>query len=160
MPTTHRMAGFLASSILYGAASPVLAQTAPQSSPTKPTSVVEVIVTAQKREERLLTVPAPVTALTNSTLARDHAIQLGDYSSQVPGRNLISDQEGQVIIILRGITTGSPDSNTVGVYIDDTPFGSSTSFGFGALTTPDLDPGLLQRVEVLRGPQGTLFGAS
>ncbi|MHB8529905.1 MAG: TonB-dependent receptor, partial [Caulobacteraceae bacterium] len=74
--------------------------------------------------------------------------------------NLISDQASQVIVVLRGITTGSPDSNTVGVYIDDTPFGNSTAFGFGALTTPDLDPGLLQRIEVLRGPQGTLFGAS
>jgi len=152
------MAGLLASSILCGAAFPVLAE--PQDSPTQATSLAEVIVTAQKREEPLLTVAAPVTALSSSTLARDHAVQMEDYASQVPGLNLISDQAGQVIVILRGITTGSPDSNTVGLYIDDTPFGSSTAFGFGALTTPDLDPGLLQRIEVLRGPQGTLFGAS
>src|ERR1700719_4227034 len=99
MPITRRVAGFLASSVLCGAGCPVLA--APQDSPTHASSVAEVIVTAQKREERLLTVAAPVTALSSSTLARDNSVQMEDYASQVPGLNLISDQPGKLVVILR-----------------------------------------------------------
>jgi iron complex outermembrane receptor protein len=120
----------------------------------------EVIVTAQKRPERLLTVAAPVTALGAAELSRTEAVRLDDFTAQVPGLNLISDREGQTQIILRGITTGSPVNSTVATYIDDIPFGSSTNAALGGWLSPDLDLGDLQRIEVLRGPQGTLYGAS
>ena len=60
-------------------------------------------------------------------------------------------------ITIRGITTGPGGNPTVGVYIDDSPFGGSGLFG--GYTVPNLDPQDLARVEVLRGPQGTLYGA-
>jgi len=120
----------------------------------------EVVVTAQKRSERLLSVAAPVTALSAGDLARDEAVKLEDYAFKVPGLSLISDREGETQIVLRGITTGSPVSSTVATYVDDAPYGSSTSAALGGWLTPDLDPSDLQRVEVLRGPQGTLYGAS
>ena len=122
--------------------------------------VGEVLVTAQKRSERLLSVAAPVTALSASDLTRNAAVKLEDYAAKVPGLNLISDREGETQIVLRGVTTGSPVSSTVATYVDDTPYGSSTSSALGGELTPDLDPSDLQRVEVLRGPQGTLYGAS
>jgi outer membrane receptor protein involved in Fe transport len=120
----------------------------------------EVVVTANKRSEQLLSVAAPVTALTGSELTRDAAVRLDDYSAAVPGLNLMSDRPGETQIILRGINTGSVVSSTVATYVDDIPYGSSTSFALGGILTPDLDPNDLTRIEVLRGPQGTLYGAS
>ncbi|MGA0602633.1 TonB-dependent receptor [Caulobacter sp. KR2-114] len=120
----------------------------------------EVLVTAQKRTERLLDVAAPVTAVGAADLARDSAVKFEDYAFKVPGLNLISDRAGQTQIVMRGITTGSPVSSTVATYVDDTPYGSSTSAALGGELTPDLDPSDIQRVEALRGPQGTLYGAS
>lgn len=120
----------------------------------------EVVVTAQKRSERLLSVAVPVTALQASDLEREGAVRLQDYAAKAPGLNLLSEREGETQIILRGVTTGIEVGATTAVYIDDSPFGSSTSYALGGQLTPDLDPGELQRVEVLRGPQGTLYGAS
>ena len=122
--------------------------------------VSEVVVTAQKRSERLLSVAAPVTALSSADLTRSAAVKLDDYAAKVPGLNLISDRTGETQIVLRGVTTGSPVSSTVATYVDDTPYGSSTSAALGGWLQPDLDPSDIQRVEVLRGPQGTLYGAS
>lgn len=122
--------------------------------------VAEVVVTAQKRSERLLSVATPVTAIGAADLSRTQAIRLEDLVSKVPGLNLRTDRQGQSVIILRGITTGSSISSTVSNYIDDTPFGSSTTQALAGWLSPDLDPSDLQRVEVLRGPQGTLYGAS
>ncbi|WP_164159443.1 TonB-dependent receptor plug domain-containing protein, partial [Stenotrophomonas maltophilia] len=63
-------------------------------------------------------------------------------------------------IIFRGLTTGAGQlSSTVATYVDEVPYGSSTIFTTGATNTPDFDPRDLDRVEVLRGPQGTLYGA-
>src|ERR1700736_5040788 len=62
------------------------------------------------------------------------------------------------ILSIRGIVT-NPGNPTVGITVDDMPFGSSTISG-GGLVVPDFDPGDLSRIEVLRGPQGTLYGAS
>jgi iron complex outermembrane receptor protein len=126
------------------------------------TQLAEVIVTAQKRSESLLQVPAPVTAVQAADLARQGSVRLADYAATVPGLNLVSSQAGQTQIILRGITTGfgAAIAATTSTYIDDSPFGSSTANALGSWTTIDLDPATLQRVEVLRGPQGTLYGAS
>jgi iron complex outermembrane receptor protein len=145
---------------LAGAAA--AAETAPDKEPGAQTApqVSEVLVTAQKRSERLLTVPTPVTAVGAADLSRTQAIRLEDLVSKAPGLNLKSDRAGETVVILRGVTTGSSLSSTVATYIDDTPFGSSTTQALAGWLTPDLDPSDLQRIEVLRGPQGTLYGAS
>jgi iron complex outermembrane recepter protein len=123
-----------------------------------PSTVEEIVVTAQKRQERLQDVPVPVTAVNAESLAASNQLRLQDYYSQVPGLNLTpSTQSGQILSI-RGISTGSGNP-TVGVTVDDVPLGSSTFLG-GAAVVPDIDPADLARIEVLRGPQGTLYGAS
>lgn len=123
-------------------------------------SLEEIVVTANKRAEPLMTAPSPVTAISGAQLNRLQAVKFSDYVATVPGLNLISDREGETQIVLRGITTGSPVNSTVAVYVDGAPYGSSTSDALGGWLQPDLDPSDLQRVEVLRGPQGTLYGAS
>jgi outer membrane receptor protein involved in Fe transport len=120
----------------------------------------EVIVTSQKREERLQDVPIPVTAITASNLADESRYSLQDYYSQVPGLSLTPNEfSGAPTIAIRGITSGDFTNPTVGITVDDVPFGPSTVNG-GGYFAPDLDPSDLARIEVLRGPQGTLYGAS
>ena len=132
-----------------------------QASQKTPVQLEEVVVTAQKRAERLQDVPVPVTALSADVLADNDQVRLQDYYNEIPGVNLQSDgiRGGPALISIRGITTGGVTNPTVGVTIDDVPYGSSISNG-GGFITPDLDPSDLKSIEVLRGPQGPLYGAS
>jgi iron complex outermembrane receptor protein len=124
-------------------------------------ALTEIIVTAQKREERLQDVPVPVTAISAQTLLNTHELRLQDYFNRIPGLTVTSDDTdgGGPNLSIRGISTGPYTNPTVGVTVDDIPFGSSTVLGGGA-QAPDIDPSDLARVEVLRGPQGTLYGVS
>jgi outer membrane receptor protein involved in Fe transport len=122
----------------------------------------EVVVTAQKFAERLQDVPVPVTAVTSESLIESGQLSVEDYYTRVPGLNYsVSGEGGQSTIAIRGITTGSDTNPTVGIVIDDIPYGSTIAVGTGyGVSVADIDPGDLERVEVLRGPQGTLYGAS
>jgi len=122
-----------------------------------PVDLEEVVVTAQKREERLQDVPVPVTLVGADALMESNQLRVEDYAYRVPGLNVTNNGEN-VFVTIRGISTGSYVNPKVGILIDDVPFGASTQRG-GGLVTPDLDPNDLSRVEVLRGPQGTLYGA-
>jgi iron complex outermembrane receptor protein len=118
-----------------------------------------IVVTAQKREERLIDVPQSVSVVSGEALENQHAQRLSDYLTKIPSANIVESQAGQSRIVLRGINAGGVGA-TVATYIDETPFGSATSLANGAILTPDLDPFDLARVEILRGPQGTLYGAN
>jgi outer membrane receptor protein involved in Fe transport len=122
-------------------------------------NLAEVIVTAQKREERLQDVPVPVTAINATALVESNQLRLQDYFTRVPGLSVTPDDEnGAPILTIRGITTGGYTNPTVGIVVDDVPYGASTSAAVGTVA-PDIDPYDLSQVEVLRGPQGTLYGA-
>lgn len=116
----------------------------------------EVIVTAQKRTERLIDVPVAVTAVDSQTLIDQNLVSFADYYSRIPGLQFPGGGTEQ--LALRGITAGGSGNPTVAILIDDVQFGSSTYLGRPPL--PDLDPAILERIEALRGPQGTLYGAS
>lgn len=152
--------------VAAAAASAISAQAyAQQTSPAdsdverQPAQPDDIVVTAQKRDERLLDVPVSVTALQSSALASQNLDSLRDYFSQVPGLSY-NGGAGLTTLAVRGITTGRGNNPTVAVTVDDTPFGSSSFAGYGDWITADLDPALLDRVEILRGPQGTLYGAN
>jgi outer membrane receptor protein involved in Fe transport len=119
--------------------------------------IEEVIVSAQKREERLQDVPVPVTALSANELVERNQTTLKDYFTSVPGLNMQSGFQGASVVSIRGINSGL--NPTMAMTIDDVPFGSSLYRSGGALY-PDLDPNDLSRVEILRGPQGTLYGVN
>ena len=118
-----------------------------------------IVVTAQKREQQLIDVPQSITAVGGSTLERQQASNFQDYLKLVPGLQLNQSTAGQGRLVLRGINTGGVAS-TVGVYMDETTFGSSSGLVNGAILSGDFDTFDLERIEVLRGPQGTLYGAS
>ncbi len=152
---THHLittASFLA---LFSA--PALAETA--AGPT--TSVGEVIVTATKRSENIQSVPASITALNTQSLAKAGFVKLQDYVAQVPGLSISSVGPGSMQIAIRGITSGENEASpTTSIYVDEAPFGSVNAYAAGSNLTPDLDPAELSQIEVLKGPQGTLYGAS
>lgn len=139
------------------AAAPALAQSADASAAAETTE--EIIVTAQKREQALIDVPQSVSVVGGDTLERLQANNFQDYLKLVPGLQLTQDTPGVGRLILRGVNTGGVAS-TVAVYVDDTPFGSSSGLVNGAILAGDFDTFDVARVEVLRGPQGTLYGAS
>lgn len=144
-------------------ASPSAAQEAGKTSDTPPAasmSLEEVVVTAQKRSERLQDVPVPVTAIGAESLAERNQLRLQDYFASVPGLNVNSAGNGQTSLSIRGVSTGGLTNATVGITVDDVPYGSSSILGYSAVLVPDIDPADLARVEILRGPQGTLYGAS
>jgi iron complex outermembrane recepter protein len=133
------------------------AQSAPADNDAK---LSEIIVTAQKKKELLQDVPVPVTALQASDLLEKNELRLQDYFQSIPGFSLTSSGSGDSTLVVRGITTGPATNPTVAVTIDGVPFGSSSILTNASFYVPDLDPSNLQRVELLRGPQGTLYGAS
>ena len=123
------------------------------------TNLGEVIVTAQKRTEALADIPMSVSVLPGESLERQQADNFQDLVSMIPGLSLTSNTSGITRITLRGINTGGVAS-TVGVYVNDVPFGSSSGLANAAILSGDFDTFDLARIEVLRGPQGTLYGAS
>jgi iron complex outermembrane recepter protein len=118
----------------------------------------EVVVTAQKRQEKLINVPMGVTAITSDSIQSMHLIDFADLETQVPGLSVELTAPGLDRLTIRGENVGGVGS-TVTTYIDDVPFGSSNALANGSIAAGDFDTWDLQRVEVLRGPQGTLYGA-
>lgn len=119
----------------------------------------EIIVTAQKRQQTTVDVPQSISVVSGATLEEQQASGFSDYLKLVPGLQLNQDTPGQGRLVMRGINTGGVAS-TVAVYLDETPFGSSSGLANGAILAADFDTFDLSRIEVLRGPQGTIYGAS
>jgi iron complex outermembrane receptor protein len=118
------------------------------------------VVTVQKREERLINTPQSVSVLSADALAKAGALQFRDFATTVPGLTFTTVGAGYTQLALRGVTTGFDVTPAVGIYVDDVPYGSSSGFAQGAQVTLDVGLFDIDRIEVLRGPQGTLYGAS
>ena len=130
--------------------------------PSTATQVEEVVVTANKREERVQDVALSVTAIPGADLQRLRVQDIQDLAGQTPG--LSFQRSGSLggagnQIILRGLNTGG-DGATVATVVDDAPLSFSSSISGGARFATDFEPFDLQRIEVLRGPQGSLYGAT
>lgn len=119
----------------------------------------EVVVTAQKRTEAIADIPASVTVVSGLLLEQQRVDDFQDLVSLVPGLSVTTTRPGSTRVTLRGVNTNGVAS-TVGVYFDDVPFGSSSGLANAAISSGDFDTFDVGRVEVLRGPQGTLYGAS
>ncbi|NIB39073.1 TonB-dependent receptor [Pseudomaricurvus alkylphenolicus] len=122
----------------------------------------EVVVTATKRSETLQDVSMSISAMTGDSLERVGATDFADIATSVPSLSLRSSGPGRTKLNIRGVSAATGVAPTVSFYIDEMPVstissGSSTSFA-QAIVDPKMYD--LERVEVLRGPQGTLYGSS
>ena len=117
----------------------------------------EIVVTAQRRKDRLQDVPQAVTAFSAQSLQRLGITTTEALVRNVPGLSFTPVSPTESTLSLRGLSTDLGLVPTVAVYVNDTPldFRSGSSSG-----SPNIDLFDLERVEILRGPQGTLFGSS
>lgn len=113
----------------------------------------EILVTAQKRQERLQDVPVAITAISGASLESGAVAQLDDLAQLTPGLIVGSFTPAKPIVYIRGVGTrqiGIGTDPSVGVFIDDQYVGQVSGFLTGLAD--------IERVEVLKGPQGTLYG--
>ena len=128
-------------------AQPVFAQVADSQSDGE-----MIVVTAQKREQRLVDVPMAISVLGGEEIAEKGVSSVQDLSFSVPGLTMREDGPGSYTIFMRGLANQSGSGALVGQYLDEAPLSLG---GFIQLSPVALD---LERVEVLKGPQGTLYG--
>ena len=112
----------------------------------------EIVVTAQKREQRLVDVPISVSVMGEDELKKRSIQDLRDLSFHVPNFTIAGSGSGSQIPIIRGVRNVSGSSSLVGIYLDEIALPTVTGLGFEVQTDD------IQNVEVLKGPQGTLFG--
>ncbi|MCR6663625.1 MAG: TonB-dependent receptor [Luteimonas sp.] len=122
-------------------------------------SLDSVVVTANKRVENVRDVGASISVIGERQLEGIGAVSLTDYAALIPGLQIQSDgSPGLTRVSLRGIAALSSGA-TVATYIDEVPVGSSGIYQGASSLMLDLLPYDISRIEVLRGPQGTLYGA-
>src|ERR1700761_1610344 len=130
------------------------ATAAPAAESESSQGLAEVVVTSQRREENLSKVPISVTAMTQADIDTKGIKDISDIARFTPG--ITVDNSGTNNISIRGISS-SGGAGTTGIYIDDTPIQMrALAFNPDEALPKSFD---IDRVEILRGPQGTLFGA-
>lgn len=116
----------------------------------------DIVVTATRQSQAISKVPISISAFDQATLQRDGVRKVDDIVRYTPGLSLNRGATGSNVISIRGITSGA-GAGVTGIYIDDTPIQvRNEGYGAGSAFPEVFD---LERIEVLRGPQGTLFGA-
>jgi iron complex outermembrane receptor protein len=118
----------------------------------------EIVVTAEKRSATVQTTPLSVTALSGDQLQSQGITNITEVAGDTPGISMRTAGPGQTELEMRGMSSSGGYSPTVGFYLDETPLTPpAASLNGKVVIDPDLFD--LNRVEVLRGPQGTLYGA-
>ena len=132
---------------------------AAEAPPSDAGTLQEVIVTAERRVERTMDVPASISVLSAGDIERLHATNLRDLEAAAPGFTIKpGGSPGQGEIVVRGLSNFAGGA-AVATLIDDASVGSSTMWSDGAGFALDMLPYDIERIEILRGPQGTLYGA-
>jgi iron complex outermembrane recepter protein len=134
------------------------ASTAAAPAPKTGGELEEIVVTAEKRESTVQATAISLTALSSGDLAQQNIAVPEDLIGKVPGISLRTSGPGQTEYEARGLSAGGGAAATVGFYIDETPI-SASAIALNGRTVIDADLFDLNNVEVLRGPQGTLYGS-
>jgi iron complex outermembrane receptor protein len=146
--------------LLLGTAMPAFAQTETPSvgAADMPAEDGDIVITALRRDSTVQTTPLAITALSGETLTNAGVTNITDYAKFVPSLRIQDNGPGARRVSLRGVQASG--EATVGVYYDDTPVTGSVGVSSDAAgRTADFSLFDVERVEVLRGPQGTLYGS-
>jgi outer membrane receptor protein involved in Fe transport len=130
-----------------------------QSHADEPTAeLAEIIVTAEKRDSTIQKTPISITAISGDALTAQGTTNMLEVAQETPGVSFRTAGPGQTEFEVRGLASSGGATATVGYYLDDIPISPPAIGDIGKVV---IDPTLydLNRVEVLRGPQGTLYGA-
>ena len=119
----------------------------------------EIVVTAERRESTVQTIGGSITAMSGEDALHRGYTNFSSLAATVPGMSSATGGPGQTEYELRGVANPGGNSPTTGFYLDDTPLTAAANSNSGKVV---IDPNLydIARIEVLRGPQGTLYGAS
>ncbi len=146
--------------LLAGSASvfATLASAQTVSNPDDSGGLAEIVVTAQKRASTVQETPISITAISGADIQDRGITDVSTLAAATPGVSLKSNGPGQTEVEMRGMTSSGGNSATVGFYLDDVPMTAPAGAQNGKVV---IDPTLydLNRIEVLRGPQGTLYGS-
>jgi outer membrane receptor protein involved in Fe transport len=149
---------------LVAAPYPAFAQTEAEQAPSNAATATpedqsgDIVVTALRRQSTVQTTPIAISALGEGQLAKLGATTIADIIRQVPGLQLTESDSGRTRVSIRGVQAAG--ESTVGLYYGETPLtGPSGTNSDPAGNTPNLNLFDVERVEVLRGPQGTLYGS-
>ena len=148
----------LAAGWAWAASHLATAQTTAAAAPAESVELEEVVVSAEKRESTVQKTPISMTAITGAELEDRGISGLLQVAQETPGVSFKTAGPGQTEYEIRGLTSSGGFSPTVGFYLDDAPLTSPAQSYLGKIV---IDPDLydLNRVEILRGPQGTLYGS-
>jgi iron complex outermembrane recepter protein len=146
MRNRFKIASFL---LLSGVAMPALAQNKPAADADE---IKEIVITATRRDTLISDTPISIRAVSGDDLEAKGATSLADYALSVPGLSYVEIGVGGSQLTIRGIGSDA-GAATVGYYLDEAPLSSA---GF----TADFANFDVERIEILRGPQGTLYGDS
>jgi outer membrane receptor protein involved in Fe transport len=145
-------------SISFAAETPSQPTLVAQNSGASSQGLEEIVVTSQKRASTVQTTPISISAVTGFELQERGITSLATLAQGTPGVSLKSEGPSQTEIEMRGMTSSGGNSPTVGFYLDDIPLtGPANAQNGHVVIDPDLYD--LNRIEFLRGPQGTLFGS-
>lgn len=139
---------------LWGVSTSAAAQTAEAVSAEARQTIAEIVVSATRRDTDLQSTPISISALTSDTIRSSNILDVRGLAAQVPGLSITGDNQlGTSPISIRGIGSaggGVGADDPVAIYVDDVYLGRPSSSTFALID--------VERVEVLRGPQGSLFG--
>src|ERR1700677_2289721 len=152
MPSIKIGHALVCAGILFGAAPNVLAADAEDN------GLEEIVVTAQRFNSTVQNTPISISAVTGAQLDAAGITSIEELSHDIPGLSMRSAGPGQTEYQARGLASSGGSSPTVGFYLDDIPLTPPSTSQTGKVV---IDPNLydIDRVELLRGPQGTLYGS-
>lgn len=134
------------------------APVAAAATPAGDTGLEEIVVTAEKRNATVQNTPISMTAMSGEDLLAKGITSIEELAGAVPGVSMRTAGPGQTEYEMRGLTSAGGSAATVGFYLDDTPL-SASAVALNGRTVIDPDLFDLNHIEVLRGPQGTLYGS-